>query len=90
YKLLRQLDLSTIYEIARDYVREMARDGSLDQLGDALEGVEIPDSVKKSFANSATEFVKNKLWDMLPKNLNYYLLAFAVIILTFALRGVGG
>ena len=90
YDLLRQLDLSTLYEIARDYVREMARDGTLDDIGDTLKESKIPSEIMEKFTDSGKEFVQNKLWDMLPKNFNYYFLAVSAIILIVTLRKVGG
>lgn len=90
YKILRKLDYKTVYEIARDYVREMARDGTLDQIEKNLQNARIPESAKSAFADSAKEFVKQHFWDFVPNNLSYYLLGLALIALTLALRGVGG
>ena len=89
YELLRHLDLSTIYEIARDYIREMARDGTLDEIGDSLKDSVAPEITEK-FMDAGSEFVRDKLWDVLPKNFNYYLLAASAIILVISLRKVGG
>ena len=79
-----------MYEIARDYVREMARDGTLDDIGDTLKESNIQSEIMDKFTDAGKEFVQDKLWDMVPKNLNYYFLAVSAIILVVALRKVGG
>lgn len=90
YKILKELDYSTLYEIARDYVRELARDGTLDEIGEALSESEVPKEVVDSFGNAASEMLKNRILDFLPKNFAYYLLGAAVVVLVWSLRSVGG
>ena len=90
YEMLRHIDVGTLYEIARDYVREMARDGTLDDIGDTLKESNIQSEIMDKFTDAGKEFVQDKLWDILPKNLNYYFLAVSAIILVVALRKVGG
>jgi len=90
YKLLKQLDYKTIYKIARDYTRQLARDDTLDKIGSALSKSGVRDQVKSEFAKSAKYLVKNRLLDYLPKNIGYYLIGAGVILMVITLRRVGG
>ncbi|MBR9689491.1 MAG: hypothetical protein GOV01_01160 [Candidatus Altiarchaeota archaeon] len=90
FNLLKQLDYDTIYQIARDYTRQLARDGTLDKISDVMKESKIGDEIKDQFGDAAKNFVKNKFLDILPKNISYYILAIAVIVVTLSLRRVGG
>ncbi|MBR9681262.1 MAG: hypothetical protein GOV00_00485 [Candidatus Altiarchaeota archaeon] len=90
YNLLKEIDYQTLYEIARDYARELARDGTLDEIGETIKDSGIGDEAMDAFQNSAKEFLKNQLWDIMPKDAGYYVLAVAMVVLVFVLRGVGG
>ncbi len=87
-EVLRRVDYKTIYRIARDYVREAARDGTLDRTLEDLKGAEVPDEVKRGAVDAARDFARNRASDFIPKKFAYYAVAIAAIALTFALRGV--
>ncbi len=90
YDLMKQIDPSILFDIAKEYTRKLASDGTLDKIGETLKDLEISSEIKKTFAEGTKNFLKNTLWDILPKNISYYLLALAVLIFTLSLRRVGG
>ncbi|MBR9680309.1 MAG: hypothetical protein GOU98_00620 [Candidatus Altiarchaeota archaeon] len=90
YKLLKELDYDAIYKIARDYMRELARDGTLDKMGDAIKESNIGDEVKSEFGKAAKEMITKTMWDYMPKDIGYYLIGAGAIFLALTLRRVGG
>jgi len=90
YELLKHVDYKTLYQIARDYARDLARDGTLDELGNAIKNSGVGRDALDAFQASAKTFLKEHFWDFLPKNTSYYLLAAAVAVFVLTLRGVGG
>ncbi|HDR53384.1 MAG TPA: hypothetical protein ENN60_01770 [archaeon] len=88
--IMKGLDYSTIYEMARDYMRELARSGTLDDIGDMLKDSGVGKEMMDTFSEAAGKFLRNHLWDILPKNTLYYLLGVAVLVFAFSLRRMGG
>jgi hypothetical protein len=90
YDMIKRIDKKQIYEIARDYMRSLARDGTLDKIGESLKNIQISDEVKQGFSDAAKKFLTKDLVEFLPKNAGYYLLAAGALIFILTLRRVGG
>lgn len=90
YDMIKRIDKKQIYEIARDYMRSLARDGTLDKIGEAMKNIRISNEMKQGFADAAKKFLTKDLVEFLPKNAGYYLLAVGALAFILTLRGVGG
>jgi len=89
-KILRHLDYRTLYEIARDYVREAARTGELDRIMENLRRIQDPakEAMKEAALQGLKALSRVNVLEYLPKSLSYYLLIIAFVLLVVVLRGV--
>ncbi len=90
YELLKGMDYGTLYELARDYTRELARDGTLDEIGKALKESGVGKEILDEFSRATGEMLRTHIWELLPRDFTYYLLGAALIVGVWSLRKVGG
>ena len=91
YEFLKHLDYKTIYKIARDYIREIARSGELEKIMESLNEVREPakEALIEMAKKGIKELSKVRIWEYLPRRFSYYLLALSLFISALILRGVG-